>query len=124
MRPDETAFPHRDALFIPEVKAIWSNDDPDSYRKNVEWAYEFYGALAEHGDGAYVNYIDPLERNWQDQYYGQNYQRLCDLKKRIDPNGFFEFQQGIGSKFSPKNTKKLDLSPLHKTFNASGGESV
>ena len=115
---DETAYPHRDALFIPEVKAIWSNDNPDSYRENVEWAYEFYEALAQHADGAYINYIDPLQRDWQDRYYAKNYKRLCDLKSQIDPNGFFDFQQGIGSKYSPPVNKRLDLSPLHKTFSS------
>ena len=113
---DETAYPHRETLFVPEVKAIWSNENPDSYRKNVEWAYEFYEALAEHSDGAYINYIDPLQRDWQDRYYGKNYKRLCDLKAQVDPNNFFEFQQCIGSKYSPSVTKRLNLSPLHRTF--------
>jgi len=115
---DETAYPHRDVLFVPEVKAIWSKDDPESFRQNVEWAYEFYEELSEYANGAYVNRIDPLLRDWQDRYYGKNYKRLCDLKAQIDPNGFFDFRQGIGSKYSPAFTKRLNLSPLQSATNA------
>lgn len=48
---------------------------------------------AGNATGAYVNYIDPLQHDWHKVYYGDNYQRLLTIKKKIDPNNYFNFQQ-------------------------------
>ncbi|MEP4092864.1 FAD-binding oxidoreductase [Reichenbachiella sp.] len=115
--PADTAFVHRHARFIPEVKSIWDADQPGDALKNVEWAYEFFEALGKAGGatGAYVNYIDPLLHDWPEKYYGENYARLNAIKKQVDPKNFFNFQQGIGSSFNP-NQKLTDLSPLNRTI--------
>ncbi|MWB93265.1 FAD-binding protein [Flavobacterium sp. GA093] len=113
---DATAYVHRNSRFVPEIKAIWDLDKPGDTLKNVEWAYEFFERLSNAGNatGAYVNYIDPLQHNWTEQYYGSNYKRLLEIKKRVDPNNFFNFQQSVGSTFNP--TKELtDISPINRT---------
>ncbi len=110
---DATAFAHRDARFIFEIKAIW--DEPDETRENVEWAYRFNQALEPYFQGAYVNYIDPLLSDWARKYYGGNLRRLEAIKRQVDPDGFFHFQQAVGSKFEPKTGLPLDLSPLNRT---------
>ncbi len=113
---DATAYVHRTARFIPEIKAIWDLDKPGDTLKNVQWAYEFFEKFSQAGNstGAYVNYIDPLQHNWTDQYYGSNYKRLLKIKKKVDPNNYFKFQQSVGSTFNP--SKELtDISPLNRT---------
>lgn len=113
---DATAYVHRNSRFIPEIKAIWDLNKPGDTLKNVEWAYEFFERLSDAGKatGAYVNYIDPLQHNWTEKYYGNNYKRLLDIKKKIDPNNYFNFQQSVGSTFNP--TKELtDISPINRT---------
>ncbi len=113
---DATAYVHRNSRFIPEVKAIWDLDKPGDTLKNVEWAYEFFERLSDAGNatGAYVNYIDPLQHNWAQEYYGSNYKRLVEIKKKVDPNNYFNFQQSVGSPFNP--TKELtDISPINRT---------
>jgi FAD/FMN-containing dehydrogenase len=113
---DATAYVHRDSRFVPEIKAIWDLDKPADTLKNVEWAYEFFERLSDAGNstGAYVNYIDPLQHDWSEQYYGSNYKRLLEIKKKVDPNNFFNFQQSVGSPFNP--TKELtDISPINRT---------
>lgn len=113
---DATAYVHRNSRFIPEVKAIWDLDKPGDTLKNVEWAYEFFERLSDAGNatGAYVNYIDPLQHNWAQEYYGSNYKRLLEIKKKVDPNNYFNFQQSVGSPFNP--TKELtDISPINRT---------
>lgn len=113
---DATAYVHRNSRFIPEVKAIWDLDKPGDTLKNVEWAYEFFERLSDAGDatGAYVNYIDPLQHDWAEKYYGSNYKRLLEIKKKVDPNNYFNFQQSVGSPFNP--TKELtDISPINRT---------
>jgi hypothetical protein len=114
VRPEQTAYWHRDAQFLWEVKAIWSDDF--AAVDNVNWAHEFGEALEPHMSGAYANYIDPLLPDWQKKYYGDNYARLCTAKKHWDPQDFFRFQQSIGSSFEPSAAKPLDLSPLFQTY--------
>lgn len=114
--PDGTAYVHRNSRFVPEIKAIWDLNKPGDTLKNVEWAYEFFENLSHAGNatGAYVNYIDPLQHNWTEKYYGHNYKRLLKIKEKVDPNNYFNFQQSVGSSFNP--TKELtDISPINRT---------
>jgi hypothetical protein len=113
VQPEQTAYWHRGAQFLWEVKAIWTDDWQAV--DNVDWAYAFGDALEPHMSGAYVNYIDPLLRDWQTKYYGENYARLCKAKSHWDPGNFFRFQQSVGSDFQPSSDKPLNLSPLFQT---------
>jgi hypothetical protein len=114
---DATAYVHRTSRFVPEIKSIWSLDKPGDTLANVQWAYDFFEEFAQAGNatGAYVNYIDPLQHNWQEMYYGNNYKRLVEIKKKVDPNDYFNFQQSVGSAFNPPKGPLTDLSPLNRT---------
>jgi hypothetical protein len=114
---DATAYVHREARFVPEVKSIWDADKPGDALSNVEWAYEFFEAMRVAGNatGAYVNYIDPLLHDWANMYYGANYDRLKKVKNQIDPKNLFSFQQSVGSDFNPPKPPLTDLSPLNRT---------
>ena len=48
------------------------------------------------GGGTYVNEGDVLEPNWQQTYFGSNYDRLVSIKKRYDPGNVFTVFKGIG----------------------------
>ena len=111
--PDSTAVAHRDGGYIYELKSIWT--EIADARANVEWAYHFGEALRPHFVGSYVNYIDPLLTDWARMYYGDHYDRLLRVKSLVDPDGFFRFQQGVGSPFEPSGDEPLDLSPLNRT---------
>jgi hypothetical protein len=113
--PGATAYVHRNCRFVPEVKAIWEKDKPGDTMANVAWAYDFFEEMGKAGGatGAYVNYIDPLQQDWARQYYGENYQRLVEIKQRVDPHYYFKFQQGVGSMFVPPHLP--DISPLNRT---------
>lgn len=112
--PAATAYVHREPGFIYELKSIWTGQADT--RRNVEWAYGFGEALRPHFSGAYANYIDPLLTDWPQLYYGGNYERLVSIKKSVDPDGVFTFQQGVGSGFRPTGTQPLDLSPLNRSI--------
>ncbi|KAM0722061.1 hypothetical protein Q7P37_002987 [Cladosporium fusiforme] len=47
--------------------------------------------------GAYMNEADRLDPNWQRNFYGDNYERLLEIKQRRDPNGVFYCPTCVGS---------------------------
>lgn len=49
------------------------------------------------GTGAYVNEGDFQQPNFQDTFWGTNYERLLDIKNRYDPTGVFYATVGVGS---------------------------
>lgn len=112
---DSCSFAHRNGQFVFELKTIWDATRPEDARRNIEWAVEFFDELEEYSQGAYLNYIDPLLQRWSTKYYGESYERLLKIKSHWDPKGRFDFQQGIGSTYSPSRESPLDLSALLKT---------
>lgn len=58
--------------------------------------------------GAYVSESNYFESGWQQAYWGSNYQRLADIKKKYDPDGLFFVHNGVGSEqWSPDGFTKL-----------------
>jgi FAD/FMN-containing dehydrogenase len=53
-------------------------------------------ALAPNG-GAYVSESNFFEENWPHAYWGSNYERLAEIKKKYDPAGLFTVHNGVGS---------------------------
>jgi hypothetical protein len=49
------------------------------------------------GAGSYVNETDYFEEDWQDSFWGANYQRLLQVKRRYDPDNLFQVHHGVGS---------------------------
>ncbi|KAG0069364.1 hypothetical protein BGZ93_008889 [Podila epicladia] len=47
--------------------------------------------------GSYVNEANPNEPDWQQNFWGDNYQRLYSIKKRVDPEGLFVCRRCVGS---------------------------
>ena len=47
--------------------------------------------------GAYLNEADADEVDFQQSFWGANYGRLLDLKKKMDPRGLFITRRGVGS---------------------------
>ena len=47
--------------------------------------------------GAYLNEADKEEENWQDSFWGENYERLSHIKKKWDPDGVFWCRPCVGS---------------------------
>lgn len=92
-----TAFPHRDAMFLLTMDTSWvTADDKSTVDRNLAWLAELGRAVAPFGTGrSYLNFTDPDLGSWRRAYYGVNYPRLVDVKRRHDPDGFFTCTQGI-----------------------------
>ena len=47
--------------------------------------------------GAYVSESNYFEKGFQQSYWGSNYPRLAEIKKKYDPDGLFFVHNGVGS---------------------------
>ncbi|KAK7750820.1 hypothetical protein SLS62_007219 [Diatrype stigma] len=54
-------------------------------------------APASAGGGAYLNEASPMEADWQDDFYGETYGRLLQVKHSVDPRDLFYATTGVGS---------------------------
>ncbi|MGH8013810.1 MAG: FAD-dependent oxidoreductase [Candidatus Binataceae bacterium] len=53
-------------------------------------------ALVPH-PGSYVSESNYFESGWQQSYWGGNYPRLAEIKRKYDPDGLFFVHNGVGS---------------------------
>jgi FAD/FMN-containing dehydrogenase len=97
MRRGDTAYAHRDALYILVLTSQWR--DPAESEHHVRWTRELWQALQPYAiDGVYLNHIGREEDDGADQVraaYGTNYQRLAELKQKYDPTNLFRHNQNI-----------------------------
>ena len=92
--PTETAFGLRRTHYSINIVAAWS--DPAMTQKCIAWARGIASVLEGFGasDG-YVNYLGDEGPAAVRDSYGVNYGRLAELKKKFDPDNFFQFNQNI-----------------------------
>ncbi|PSL52209.1 FAD/FMN-containing dehydrogenase [Saccharothrix carnea] len=93
----ETAFPHRDVLFLISMDTSWHTEDgPAVVRANLDWLAGLHERMGEFAaDAAYVNFTDPDLDDWRSAYHGPNHARLVEVKRRYDPDRVFRFPQAI-----------------------------
>lgn len=94
MDPDATAFPHRDAHYDFLILSQWT--DPADSNRNIEWTRELFEAMQPFLEGGvYVNNLGEEGEGRTKAAYGQNYERLLDLKNKYDPTNLFRLNQNI-----------------------------
>lgn len=90
----ESAYPHRKLGYLGELQAYWDNDSQANKLINafedIQQVFKNNGVTAH-----YRNYPDINFKNWETAYYGDNYTKLQSIKKRIDPEDVFQYEQSI-----------------------------
>ncbi|MGI5484814.1 BBE domain-containing protein [Streptomyces lavendofoliae] len=94
----ETAYPHRDAVYVIDVGSHWHPDTPHDIVEHLlaqqrTMHHTLRRALDTHT--AYVNFPDPDLPDWQHAYYRGNYERLVTVKEHYDPTTLFRYGQSI-----------------------------
>ncbi|NKE35326.1 FAD-binding oxidoreductase [Natronococcus sp. JC468] len=93
VQTDATAYPHRDAAYAMNVHTRW--EDPAMDDRCIAWAREFYEDMRTHAmGGVYVNFISELEGE-ESLAYGENHDRLVEVKTRYDPTNLFRMNQNV-----------------------------
>lgn len=93
INPSETAFVHRDALYLIEIKAVFDKKEDEA--ANEIWVEQVKRRLDQVGMGSYRGFTDCNLKDWEKQYYGGNYERLVRIKEEYDPENVFCFNQSI-----------------------------
>lgn len=47
--------------------------------------------------GSYSNETDYFQKNWQQDFWGEHYAKLLQIKNKYDPDGFFKCHHSVGS---------------------------
>ena len=91
---DETAWSHRDATWSMVIVGV--DPDPAERDRLTEWARDYWEAVHPHSAGAsYVNFMMDEGEDRIRATYGDNYERLQEVKSRYDPDNFFRVNQNI-----------------------------
>lgn len=93
--PTATAFPHRNAAFSFSLFGGWS--DPAQDDEVMAWTRSLHNSMEPYSTGGtYVNYIQGDAGDQSKEAYGDNYERLQQIKAKYDPDNLFDAHQGIG----------------------------
>lgn len=89
-----SCFPHREYNFISEIQAYWTDAGKDKALQSV--THDCLELLKECNVKAqYFNYCSVEFSDWQTAYYGNNYEKLKEIKRSYDPDNFVKHPQSI-----------------------------
>lgn len=109
----ETPFPHRAGTsFLMFEVIFWNGTDKVLAQKHINWIRELHNVIgqyvANNPRGAYADYRDldlgvnnidetsvEQARVWGESYFKNNFDRLINVKSRVDPDNFFKNEQSI-----------------------------
>ncbi|MGH3005045.1 MAG: FAD-binding oxidoreductase [Gaiellaceae bacterium] len=96
---DATAFAHRDELFMIEHILVITPDASIGEQEAAhDWLTRSWTLVHPSGSGGvYPNFPDPDLVDAAHAYYGQNYERLLQVKAKYDPDNVFRFHQSLPS---------------------------
>ncbi len=96
VKVEDSAFPHRQALYSVQYYSQWGNSSESD--KRTALVRSVRDAMKPYFSGrAYVNYIDADLKNSQQAYFVENSDRLQKIKSFYDPKGFFSRSINKGS---------------------------
>lgn len=82
---------------LPGVKGKEVNEQTaQAAADKVNQAISYFKKLAPQA-GTYVNEADYFQANWQTAFWGENYAKLLEIKKKYDPDGVFYCHHCVGS---------------------------
>jgi len=94
VRASETAFGDRSAPFIMNLLANWSVAAKD--REHISWIRGLFDSLRPAmKPGVYVNFMSGDEQDRVPEAYGEQWERMVDIKTHYDPHNLFRLNQNV-----------------------------
>jgi FAD/FMN-containing dehydrogenase len=92
--PDATAFPHRQTAFSVLLLGQWAN--PADTEATIAWVRDTFERLQPHlSNRRYTNFLAADDAGVVPQGYGDNYERLVQVKRTYDPGNHFQLNHNI-----------------------------
>ncbi len=89
-----SCYPHRAYNYISELQAYW--EDPAREEKLRIVSVEILDIFKSNGiTSQYINYCSTEFTNWQNAYYGNNYTRLQEVKRKYDSGDVLRYAQSV-----------------------------
>jgi len=104
---DYNAFVFRNKEFIMQFQAWWADPNEPNTAAHIQWVEGLRTEIANHLDGAFINFPDKLmlgepdlesydgRMNLLSHYYQGNLARLQQVKAKYDKNNLFSFGMSI-----------------------------
>lgn len=93
-RANESSYGHRDVLF--NFRVFFSSTNVKDVVPSKNWTNRLLKNLQMLDSGeTYQNYPDRELKDYLKRYYGDNLGRLMEIKKKWDPNGYFNSRMSI-----------------------------
>ncbi len=92
---DHSAVGNREVGYVPNIAASWEKAEDD--KTNIDWARAAWRDLRRFSTGGtYVNFLTEEEGDERiHAAYGNNYQRLVEVKSKWDPGNLFCMNKNI-----------------------------
>ncbi|KTG20243.1 FAD-binding oxidoreductase [Haloferax profundi] len=91
---DETAWAARDANWSMVIAGV--DSDPANVDEMSDWARDYWDAVHPHTlGGSYINFMMEEGDERIRATYGENYERLQQVKAKYDPDNFFHVNQNV-----------------------------
>jgi len=93
--PDATAFRQRESPYDFVIISLWNQ--PEENDIHIGWTRSFFAAMKPFfSSGVYVNALHNDEGNDRVRAaYGDNYEKLRQIKQKYDPDNFFRWNNNI-----------------------------
>ncbi|KAJ9614419.1 hypothetical protein H2200_002555 [Cladophialophora chaetospira] len=91
----------RDSRAVMSFGTDWEDDAPEAEKQQkrlqlVEMSKR-WATIAGPEGGSYINEANPFEPNWEQVFWGSNYDRLVKIKKARDPTNLFVCNRCVGT---------------------------
>ncbi len=94
VKPDATAFGHRDAKYATVIAGMWP--DPAQNEANIRWVRDYYKAIEPYSEkGGYINFASEDDKDKASVNFGRSYPRLRKIKAKYDKGNVFRFNQNV-----------------------------
>lgn len=90
---EDMAYAHRGANFILGMQSVW--EDNKFKEVNSEFVLEMYRYAMEFTKGAYVAFPVKELENYEEEFFGDNLDRVRYAKKEYDLRDIFNYPQGV-----------------------------